>query len=495
LVSLENLLDHILDLFQESSTPSLPEKQKVAVELLDSWSTLLVLDNMETVQDGRILKFVQDLPHTTKCKVLLTSRHKTGGWELPIPITELNFAETKEFVTVKSQETSTLVPLDDETIRKINNTTGGLPLAIQWSLGRFRKTGDLTNVLTAVQRADSPILEFSFRSIWNVLSADAKAALAILSVFDSPPDIQQVSIATEWDLERLERAFTELSEVTLINANTQIPDGKVVYVALPITLAFARNQLAGMGDFELNARKRLQKFTSQMNLQQWELQSFSSTFQKYKIINENEKRAVILCRRAESELFAGNIDNADLLFLQARQTAPNSAYALALCASGQLFLTHIGKALELIRAAEGRVTKETGALVYSVAARISDAQNDKGSRLKNLEKALSYAPEDVILQHQYGVALSRAGRTQDAIVQFDHIIERETSRAVPTDTLLMALRTRIINYRRQKQFFEAARDLSFAKELVSKYSHLQSQARYIDDLEDEGGIEPASIQP
>ena len=66
LYSLENLLDHVIDLFAEPSPDGLDGKRELAVELLDAWRTLIVLDNMETVQDGRILKFVQETPQAQR---------------------------------------------------------------------------------------------------------------------------------------------------------------------------------------------------------------------------------------------------------------------------------------------------------------------------------------------------------------------------------------------------------------------------------------------
>jgi hypothetical protein len=68
LYSLENLLDHILLLFEEIPPQELAAKQALAYELLTAWKTLLVLDNMETVSDGRVLAFVQGLPVGSKSR-------------------------------------------------------------------------------------------------------------------------------------------------------------------------------------------------------------------------------------------------------------------------------------------------------------------------------------------------------------------------------------------------------------------------------------------
>ena len=81
---------------------------------------------METVQDGRILQFVRDLPNGTKTKVLLTSRQKNrGGWELPIPVEELKGHEIYEFIQIKSKEENVDFPLDEEICNRIADISGG----------------------------------------------------------------------------------------------------------------------------------------------------------------------------------------------------------------------------------------------------------------------------------------------------------------------------------------------------------------------------------
>lgn len=482
LYSLENLLDHILDTFEESPPSDLDKKKSMAIEILSAWNTLLVLDNMESVSDGRILAFVQNLPPGTKVKVLITSRQKTGSWELPLPVYEFNVEEVIDFLEIRAKEMEIICPHDRNIAEKVWRVSGGLPLAIQWILGQCRLAGSLGPALEAVGQRDSPVLEFSFGNIWKVLSSDAKAILAIMTIFEEPPTLQQLVIATEFQVDRIEKALTELGEVTLVTRNTQMSDGRIRYVALPITLSFATHQLHNMGDFEVKCRQRFQKFNDQMKLQESELFKFRSRFDRYGLETDNEKRAAILCQRGESEMFVGNVDKADMLFSQARDLAPQSSYVYAMSASYELNRNRVGSALNHADESCRRANKRTGALCYTIKARVLMAQRDWYGRVEALSKAIAYNPIDPFTRHQYGVALSKVGRMEEAIEQFTIIIEEEKKKVHPSETLLMALKTRMINLKRLNRLPELEKDRIYSNDIFAKYPHLAAEAIKFDQF-------------
>lgn len=484
LYSLENLLDQILLVFLEDTNADLETKKRTAVDILSTYSTLLVLDNMETITDGRILSFMQDLPVGTKAKILMTSRTKTGGWELPIPVSELNPNEIREFVNYKRLELDVpSFPLDEASIDRVARASGGLPLAIQWIMGRFKKTRSLGQAVGDMNNKDSPVLEFSFRNIWNSLAPDARSLLGILTIFENPPRIEQIAIATAWSLDRIRIALDQLTEVTLVTPQTHPSDGRIVFTALPITLSFARLQLGKMGTLEADCRRRYQRYTDQINLHESEVAQFANIYQRYGITDDNTRRAVILCRRAESESTAGNQDGAEMLYAQARELAPASSYVLAMSAGFEISRHRVGFAIGFAQEACKRASKKTGKLCNLTLARALEIQNDKNGALGAIERALEYDEKDVGLRFRYARLLWQVRRLEKAVLELTNVIEVEKKEDPARQLLLDAYRLRIICYTKQGQNDAADRDVESAKEVLRRNPHLQRLSYLITELE------------
>ncbi len=485
LTSLEGLLEHILDVFPfHAETPEgLDGRKKLACEYLCTFTTLLVLDNMETVGDGRILKFVQDLPPQSKAKVLLTSREKSGGWELPVPVTELvSSEEVEEFIRHKAREMSVNFPLDRDICEEVRQSSGGLPLAIQWIIGRYKREQNIRTILRDLKNPDSPVLEFSFRRIWDKQPQDAKDVLAVMTIFDDPPSPDQLAMALEWRRERIEAALGTLEEVTLVNRATQPSDGRVTFSALPITLSFARHELDKMGDLGQRSHQRMRRWDAQMELLASERAGIESVTSRFGLRTDNEQRAAIIIRRATNEL---SLDDAAALYKQARDLAPQNAYVYAMSAKFEMGRGALGQALDFAREAIARANRRTGGLSYTTLADVYDydKMDRRLDRAQALAKALEYEPNDVVTRHKYGVALSRAGQRDQAVTEFTRIIEQLRNVEPIQPTLMMALYTRALNLGWLKRRDEAARDKIYGQELIAKYPYLQS---YADDFRDVG---------
>ena len=121
---------------------------------------------------------------------------------------------------------------------------------------------------------------------------------------------------------------------------------------------------------------------------------------------------------------------------------------------------------------------------YTIKARIHLAQHDRSGRINALERAVEFDPDDPIVRHQYGVALSIDRRPDAAIDQFTVIVDAEKMRDPPGLQLLMALKTRMINLKRLGRDQEFQSDLALAQSILTKYPHFASEAHQFKEFFD-----------
>jgi len=455
LVSLEDFLDRVLHLFEhgEFCLTNLEKRKEVVTEILIAFRALLILDNMESVRDGRIMEFIRSLPPETKTKVLLTSRRRSSEWEYPIQVTEFTLEEIREFIDVRNKEMKLDLPTNDPIIiKKISEITGGLPLAIQWTLGEYSKSNNLDEILTRAVDHDSPLLEFSFRNSWNILDDLAKRALAVLTIFDSPPTLQLWRTALDWPLDKIERAISSLVEVTFVTERTEQKTGLVVYHALPITLTFARNELAKLGDLEHQARLRYHDYLNRIELTSVESKEYEDLFKRFNARSDNEKKAIIFCRMAEGQARSFGYEEAEQYYQQALEIDPRNVYVLVSYGLFKLELNNYGEALDLMGQAAKRCTKRTSFYVYFNMAKVYDQIRDRVNRVRCLREALKYEPNHVIARHSLGVSLGQMGNHEEAIQIFDSIICQELNKVNgPSDSLEVALKTKLISLKIMKK--------------------------------------------
>jgi tetratricopeptide (TPR) repeat protein len=442
---------------------------------------------METITDGRIMEFVLNLPPSSKTKVLITSRRRTSNWEYPIQVTELDDDEVKDFVIEKCREMNLALHFDDPTIiQQIRTMSGGLPLAIQWILGEYAKTGNLDKILSRSLSPDSPLLEFSFRNSWNVLDKEAQEALSVLSIFDSPPTLHEWRTSLDWNIERLEKSISALIEVTFITERTENKTGKKVYSALPITLSFARNELAKFIGLETQARLRLQNYRNRMDLASVETGRYDEWFDKFEAKTEMQKKAVILCRLADGQARSLDYQGANQYYRQALEAEPHSVFALVSYGIFKADIGNHGEAIELLKQAAKYCTKKTGYYVFFSLSKIYDQVHDRPNKIQSLRKALEYEPKHTIARHSLGVALSQSGNFKDALHIFDEIIKEELSKKDgPSESLVYAYKTKIITLRRAKRDHDAVSTLQEAKKILEKFSDLKYLIKRLDDLLDD----------
>jgi len=222
----------------------------------------------------------------------------------------------------------------------------------------------------------------------------------------------------------------------------------------------------------------------EMELVAAETQRFASLFARYEVQRETEKKAIILARKAESSITNFDYDEAERLYQMALQEDPRSVYVLVNYGMLKYNEGQIGEAVRLLEEAAQRCTKHTGFLVYFNLGKVYDSVRNREKAAYALRRALEYYPGHVVARHQFGVVLSRLGKTDDAIQVFDDLIAGELARSTgPTETLLYAYRWKIITLRKAQRTIEAEATRTDAHDRLAAWPWLAAKAKDLENAD------------
>lgn len=92
--------------------------------------TLLIVDNLETVDDEAVMDFLRELPAPTKA--IVTTRHRIDV-AYPVRLVGMPWEDAQALIEQECEKKG--VTLDAQDAERLFDRTGGVPLAIVWSVG------------------------------------------------------------------------------------------------------------------------------------------------------------------------------------------------------------------------------------------------------------------------------------------------------------------------------------------------------------------------
>lgn len=176
------------------------EQLKFIQSRLQELHTLLIIDNLETIDDqDAVISFLCELPSTVK--VVITTRVR-GALGVPIHLECLPPEEAAFLIEHQAQEQS--VQLKPEQFQTIYQRTSGLPLGIVYAIGQLSVYGSSCHVLTTrLEQAKSDLAQYCFEDsvqrLRGQLAHRLLMGLALFSKSASPDAIAQVA-CPEFDL-------------------------------------------------------------------------------------------------------------------------------------------------------------------------------------------------------------------------------------------------------------------------------------------------------
>jgi tetratricopeptide (TPR) repeat protein len=232
---------------REDITRARPEEQdELVIRALTRQRTLLIVDNLETVDDERVNAFLRELPAPTKA--IVTTRHRIDV-AYPVRLTGMSRVEGTSLIAQECARRS--VTLSDAQSARLYDRTGGVPLAIVWSVAQVDYGYGVENVLRRLGDAKGDIARFCFEGTMERIDGEpAHALLMALALF--VPDASREALGYVADLPERDRdeGLVELQVLSLVNKQR----GR--FMLLPLTKNFALAELDRFPSFRDRAARR-----------------------------------------------------------------------------------------------------------------------------------------------------------------------------------------------------------------------------------------------
>lgn len=442
LKSFEELLDTFINLFgftNEIITGTIEEKESLTNSIIELNSkVLVVVDNLETITDERIINFIIDAP--TNVKFLITSRKGIGQVERRYDLKQL---KAKEAVYLfrqlsKDKQLLSLVSLDDKVIQKYVEKVSYYPLAIKWVIGQVARGKNINKIIDSIHNDESDISRFCFEQIFNSISSDSRNLLYSLSLVQEAPTGSILQHICEFDEHKFEDAIEDLILVSLIIPEQfQNEQGEIStrYELLPLTRGFTRQQLNKDPEKRERLKKRISEIEQTVSASEKAKKEYRHSLYNFGANTDEEKIATIMAQNAFQKYQSGHYELAVEDYKKAIKIAPNFAALYRNWGVMESYEDHLQEATSLLsKAVELNPNDPQAFLLWGNIYR----KNSKNIEAhEKYEKAYELAPNDPIILSALGQAKGRLGFYQEA--------DKLLNRSLTIDPEFKSVKHEIIN--------------------------------------------------
>ncbi len=214
---------------REDITRALPEEQdEVVRNALTRQRSLLIVDNLETVDDEAVIGFLRELPAPTKA--IVTIRHQIDiASSRSVRLGRMPWEDAQELIAKECKKKN--VTLTNNEPRRLYDSTSGMPLSIVWSVAQMGFGYGVEAVLTRLGQPTSDIAHFCFDgAMEHIRDKPTHKLLMALSLFATDASREALGYVT--DLPELDRddGLVGLEKLSLV---IRIQNGR--FQMLPLT--------------------------------------------------------------------------------------------------------------------------------------------------------------------------------------------------------------------------------------------------------------------
>lgn len=426
----EELLDTVLDVMGYGVVNASVEQKEADINTLFDIHNpvLIVVDNLETITDERIINFILDAH--PKTKILITSRKGLGQVERRHELKQLKEKEAIALFRLISRDKrlQSLITLDDETIKFYVKKIACYPLAIKWVIGQVAIGKDINQVISSINETTNDISRFCFDQIFKSLSDPSRKILCALSMFDDSPSLGILNYVLNFSSQNLEDSLRELILVSLVipeQYKTEQEEISTKYVLLSLTRGYVRQQLDQDSLLKRELSERLQTVQTTLEEAERAKRQYRFSLANLGANSEEEKIASMIATTAFQKYQGGRYLDAVSDYKNAIRIAPRFASVYRNWAVMESQEGHSPEAEQLIKKASELSPKDPQ--IWLTWGNIKRKEDKIREALSKYEEAYRLSPEDSVVLNSLGQAKTRLGDYEEADNLFRLAIQKEAA--------------------------------------------------------------------
>lgn len=183
------------------------------LEYLDLFKTLIVIDNLETIQSEEVRNFIRVAQ--VKCNILITSRIGLGELEFPRKLNGMSENESAKLIReiARIRNSETLMRLPQKTLVEVSQKLYYNPLALKW----FVSTVEMGISPNSVINNKDDLLNFCLTNVYEKLSKEAISILNVVRASRRKLTTGEIIYLSTFEPIEVRKALIELFKTTLIS--------------------------------------------------------------------------------------------------------------------------------------------------------------------------------------------------------------------------------------------------------------------------------------
>ena len=423
----EDFIDAVLEIIGEDIDESLNEKEQrfdALLPLCDK-GLLFVVDNLETIQDERLIEFLKEVP--SPHKVLITSRLGLGEIEKRYPLKHLSEGDAITLLrcVAREKQLHDLAGKPDAVLRPYVQRMDCYPLAIKWVVGQVALGQDIASVVHLVASPAADLTHFCFDAIVkNYLDDNDKRVLYSLAVDDRAMTKVVLCHLSNFTPDSLSLILQKLTVASLVLSGVVTNDRgelETRYELLPLTRRYVYAKLQEDPEQHRQIRERVGVVQNMLEEAKKLRGTYRYSFKEMGAVTEEERLGAMWAMAAHQKHTNGKYQEAVDMFERAISMAPRFTAIYRTWAIVESAEKHSERAAELMRKAVQIDPDDPGLQVTWGQMEIQADMLDLG--YQHLKKGLAMAPGDEVIMNLIADCERRRGNYEEAETWYQQTFE------------------------------------------------------------------------